>query len=251
MNPSSLRSHFVVIPAFLALFGLAPVAVGAEPPFSSPKGFTITPPDGWKVASKEGTREANDAIKMQFPKLGGFNLESMAVMLLNPSDGGTTNLNVVVTPSRMPIGDSDAEQKLADMLREQYTKLGVSMGKINAPRKSFGTHPAIVADFESNIGGAPTRQWQVMMISGKQTLIVTCTSRQSTFDRHVPAFTKAIEGMTFPPDGGADMPLWLKYGIIGGVVGGLIGGLQKLMASRKKNAAAVWQIAEKRSTHSA
>ena len=234
MNRPSLLSLFVVMPAFLSLFGIAALAVAAEPPFTSPKGFTITPPDGWTVLSKDGAREVNEVIKKEFPKFDSANLGRMAVMLMCPADGGVTNLNVVVTPGRLPIGDSGAEQKLADMLRTEYTKIGFTVSKMTASRKTFGTHPAIMADFESNVGGAPTRQWQVAMVSGKQTLIVTCTSQRPTFDQHVPAFTKAIEGMTFPADAGGEMPLWLKYGIIGGAVGGLIGLAQKLMTSRKK-----------------
>jgi hypothetical protein len=237
MKPSSLFSLFVAIPVLLALCGLTPHAVAAEPPFTSPRGFSITPPDGWKVLSKDGTREVTAVIKKEFPKFDIANLDRMAVMFMNPTDGGMTNLNVVVTQGRLPIGDSGAEQKLADMLRTEYTKLGVTMGKMTSARKNFGSHPAIMADFESNIGGQPTRQWQVAMLSGKQTIIVTCTSPQPTFEKHAPAFMNAIEGMTFPPDAGGDMPSWLKYGIIGGAVGGLIGALQKLFGVRKKDGA--------------
>ena len=261
MNPPSLLLRSLIVPMFAALFGtaarrvvrfslrnsvacvalcmllagaFAPVAAAAEPVFSSPKGFTIAPPDGWTLMSKDGARDVSAAIKNQYPKFDVSYLNGMAVMLLNPTDGGATNLNVVVTPSRLPITDSGAEEKLAKMLRGEYTKVGVTIGRMAASRKTFGTHPAIVADFESNVGGSPTRQWQAVMVSGKQTLIVTCTSPQSTFEKFVPVFTKAIEGMTFPPDAGGDMPAWLKYGIIGGAIGGLIGGLQKLLSSRKK-----------------
>ena len=233
MKPSSLLSVLAAIPTFLALFGLTPAAVAAEPSFTSPKGFTITPPDGWVVASKDATSVATEVFKKKFPKFDGANLDRMAVLLLNPADTGGTNLNVVVSPARMPIDASDAETKVANLVREQFTKMGVSVSKATATRRTFGTHPAILADVESNIGGVNTRQWQAMMISGKQTLIVTCTSSQASFEKFVPTFTKAIEGMRFPPDGGGEMPSWLKYGIIGGVVGGLIGLVQKLMASRK------------------
>ena len=240
MNVKFSRRSRIACTAACVLLGsvFAPVAMAAEPVFTSPKGFTITPPDGWVVASKDAASVASDVFKKKFPKFDGANLDRMAVMILNPSDIGGTNVNVVVSPGRMPIDDSGAEAKVANILREQYTKMGVSVGRATATRKTFGTHPAILADVESNIGGVKTRQWQAMMISGKQTLIVTCTSPQSTFDQYVPVFTKAIEGMTFPADAGAEFPLWLRYGIIGGAVGGLIGLFQKLMASRKKGAGA-------------
>ncbi len=208
-----------------------PVATATEPVFTSPKGFTITPPDGWTLFSKDAAREKSDAVKKAFPKFDSANLDRMAAMLMNPADSGITNINVVVVPSRIPINDSDAEQKLGTMLREQYTKMGASLGKFTAVRKTFGTHKALVADFESNMGGAATRQWQVMMPAGSQTLIVTCTSKQSTFDQFTPVFTKAIETMAFSDK---EFPAWLRYGIIGGVVGGLIGLFRKFMASRKK-----------------
>lgn len=219
--------------------GFASVGLAAEPAFTSPKGFTITPPDGWSLMSKDAASEVNAAIKKQFPKVDARSMDNLAVMLLSGFDAGVTNLNVVVTPSRLPIGDSGAEQKVAAMLQDQYTKLGITVSKMNVTRKTFGTHPSIVADFESNIGGQPTRQWQVMMLSGKQTLIVTCSSRQATFEKYAPVFTKTMEAMTFPPDAGGEFPLWLRYGIIGGVVGGLVGLAQKLMASRKKRDGAV------------
>lgn len=229
------RTFLSLIVACVFFAGIfVPFAMAAEPAFSSPKGFTITPPDAWTLVSKDAAQGINAAIKKQYPKLDNFNVDTMAVMLLNPTDRGATNLNVVVTPSRLPLGDSGAEEKVSSMMREQYTKLGVTISKMAATRRNFGIHPAIVADFESNIGGAPTRQWQVLMASGKQTLIVTCTSSQSDFEKFAPVFTKAIESMTFPAPASAEFPLWLKYGIIGGVAGGLIGVFQKLIASKKK-----------------
>ena len=209
----------------------AGAAFSAEPVFTSPKGFTITPPDGWTLMSKDAAKEVSDVVKKEFPKFDAANLERMAVMLLNPADSGITNINVVVMPSRIPIGATDAEQKLEGMLREQYTKMGVSLGKLSVTRKTFGTHKSLAANFESVMGGASMRQWQVMMPAGSQTLIVTCTSARPTFEKTIPVFTKAIEGMTFSD---TEFPSWLRYGIIGGVVGGLIGLFRKFFGSRQK-----------------
>jgi len=221
----------------LTILGLIPIfAMAAELTFTSPQGFSITPPDGWAVASKEIAGQLSRAVQEHFQKLGNIDLDKLAVVIFNPNDAeGSQNLNVVVSPHRIPIDESDAEEKLVKMLKDQYAQIGVQIGSVAVNRKTFGTHAALVSDVESNFGGPPMRQWQVMLPAGSRTLIVTCSAPQASFGQAIPAFTKAIESMTYTTvtDPLSEMPVWLREALIGALIGGAIT-LYRVLASRRR-----------------
>jgi hypothetical protein len=213
-------------------------AMATEPVFTSPRGFSITPPDGWSVASKETISQMGSVVRQQFSKLGDINFDRVAVVLFSPADTSVSeNINVVVSPGRMPIEDSDAEQKMTDALRGAYGKMGVTITRVSVTRKTFGSHPALVADVDWNTAGVQIRQWQVALPAAGQTLIVTCTAAPSSFDSVTPTFSKVIESMTYaapePASLSSGLPNWARGALIGAAIGGLYG-LYKLVASLKK-----------------
>jgi hypothetical protein len=208
----------------------AALALLRVPVFTSPQGFSITPPDGWAVLSKGMASQMSSAVQRQFPELGSIDFDKMAVVIFNPADPiGSQNLNVVVSPGKTRIGESGAPEKLATSLRDQYGRMGVTVRSVT--RKIFGTHAALVADTESNLAGSPVRQWQVMLPTGSDTLIVTCTAPRSSFDDVAPTFTKAIESMQYS---NFEVPAWLRDVLIGAILGGLIGLFKFLTPLRKK-----------------
>jgi hypothetical protein len=185
------------------------------------------------VANKDTIHQVGSSVEQKFPKLGNIDFNQMAVMILNPADSGTTTLNVVVSPGKFSVDESGAEDKLAGLLRAQYSQMGVSLDRISVTRKVFGTHTALVADFVSNRQEASMRQWQVILPAGNHTLVVTCTAPQSSFDEVTPVFTTAIESMTISTFA-FDWSALLQATIIGGVIGGLYGLFKLLSSSRKK-----------------
>jgi len=207
---------------------LTSVAIADEPVFTSSQGFSITPPDGWTVVSES---TATNEIQKKFSKLKDINFDKIAVMILNPADSGVTNLNVVVSPGKLPINEASIEEKVSSALRDQYSQIGVQLDKITVTRKTFGTHQALVADIEVTAPESFLRQWQVMLPASGKTLIVTCSAPISSFDGVTPVFTKAIESMTFST---FEFPFWLRNALIGAIIGGLFGLFQSLTSSREK-----------------
>ena len=211
-----------------------PPSAPAPAVFTSPQGFSITPPDGWVVASKDTIHQVGNTVQTMFPKLVNFDLSKLAVAILNPADSGQTNLNVVVSEGKTSIDGSGIEEKFAGMLRDQYNQMGISLDRISVTRQVFGTHTGLVADIEWSKAGLPSpiRAWQVVLPAGAHTLIVTCTGNQSSFDNFTPVFTKAIASMTYS---NFAVPDWLQSALVGGIIGGLIGGLSLFLSpSRKK-----------------
>jgi hypothetical protein len=236
----------MVSPRILGILGIVvtmlmtTLAMATEPVFTSPRGFSITPPDGWTVASKETISQMAGVAREQLSKLGNINFDRVAVVLFNPADAvASENINVVVSPGRMPIEDSDAEQKMADALRGAYGKMGVTITRLSVTRKTFGSHKALVADVDWNTAGMQIRQWQVALASTGQSFIVTCTAPPPSFDSATPTFSKAIESMKYAePEAaffGSGLPTWARGALIGAAIGALYG-LYKLVASFKKTA---------------
>ena len=208
-----------------------PIANPSTPEFTSTQGFSITPPVGWTVASKDTMEQVGSSVQKQFPTLRGVDFDQMAVLILNPTDSGITNLNVVVSPERMPIEDSGAEEKLTAIIRDQYKQMGVVLDKISLSHEVFGTHPALVANVEWQGAGSPMQQWQVMLLAESHTLIVTCTAPQSSFEEVRPLFTKAIESMKFS---NFEWAVWLQVAFIGALIVVLYWVFHSFAVSRKK-----------------
>jgi hypothetical protein len=226
----------------MIVFSLSTVAI--EPVFTSPRGFSITPPDGWAVASKETIGQIRQAAqtavnsggKADFGKmLEKLNLDKMAVFIFNAQAGTTAqNINVVVSSGQFPIDQAGSEQTFAKMLTSQYGQAGVTPSKLIVSHRTFGHHTTLVADMEWSISGSSVHQWQVLMPASNQTFIVTCTAPPSDFEALAPVFTHALDSMTYSSGGASP----LLRGVASSMVsGGLIGagiGVCMWLASRFK-----------------
>jgi hypothetical protein len=210
-------------------------AIVSQTVFTSPSGFSITPPYGWAVASKETRDQLSSAIRERFQNLGNIDLEKVALVIFNPASGGSESLNVIVLPKGFDIDESNAENEVANGLRDQYSKMASMLGRVSVNRRKFGSHVALVGDMEWSMDGPLLRQWIVMLPAGRHTLIVTCSAPQSSFDEVAPMFTKAIETMTYSNVAGStfDMPRLLLGGLTGALMGGVIWLFQFLRSRRK------------------
>ena len=188
--------------------------------FTSPQGFSITAPNGWAIAGKDVTDQiaatVHDEVGSAAAASGSF-----AVVIFNSADPThAQNINVVVSESAVPIDEAGIEGKIEKVLRDQYSKIGITISNVSVTKKTFGSHEGLVANVDSNMTGTPIRQWQVFFPSANQTLIVTCTAPPSSFDSATPAFTQALTSMVFPKPNGHDVfPSWATGAAIGLGVG--------------------------------
>ena len=177
----------------LAAF-VAPVAMAGDA-YTSPKGFSLTPPDGWKIADKTLNAEVGDVAKKQFPALASADFDKMAVMILNPDDEGKSNINVVVNPGALPIDQPGIEDELSSALSAQYKQMGVDVSHLTVTHKTFGTTKTLFVEYDMNISGASMHQWQIFEVTSDKMFIVTCTAPVDKFKDVAPVFTKVIESM--------------------------------------------------------
>ena len=214
-NPIDFLMAVARLAFALVLTASTPLATATEPMLTSPEGFTITPPDGWTVVSKSTAQQMAAIIQKRFPSIGSLDFNKVAVMMLNPADFGATNINVIVTPSRLPINATGVEDKLADTLREKFMTNGISIAGLSVTRRTFGSHSTLVADLQWSLGKANVRQWQIMAPAGNRTFLITCTSQQATFETYEPVFTEAIASMKLPSFFDFSIPSVIYYGIGG------------------------------------
>jgi hypothetical protein len=102
-----------------------------EPVFTSSHGFSITPPDGWTVASKDGTHQLAAEVQEKVNGIGNVDLDRLAVLIFNPAETDQ-NLNVAILPDKEAADESGAQQ-LADGIRG---RIGTTP-RMSVSRQSF------------------------------------------------------------------------------------------------------------------
>lgn len=213
--------------ALIALFLVLP---GEAQPnrFSSTQGFSFEYPKGWVVVTKEQKRILIDEYKAIFEKLGKVNFDRMAVMVFNPeNDEYAENVNVVVSPGRMPASE-DSREKLAEMLPKQLRDAGIEATDVFSKITKFGDKQALSVHWTANYptGVGSIRQWQVAIPGRNQTYIITASASTASF--HVYEASFKIISDSFEVDGGSlgvwhSLPKWTQNALVGGVIGALIG----------------------------
>jgi hypothetical protein len=180
-----------------------------EPVFTSSQGFSITPPDGWTVASKDGTHQLAAEVQEKVNGIGNVDLDRLAVFMFNPAETDQ-NLNVAILPHKEVAEESGAQQ-LADGIR---SRIGATP-RMSVSRESFGTKSAMVIDFDSNMSGAPDRTWMVILPAGNHALLITCGAPQSSFEQVAPLFKNAIGSITIAESHSSfHLPTWIIVVVI-------------------------------------
>lgn len=201
-------------------------AVDQDAVFTSSHGFSITPPHGWTVASKDGTHQLAAEVQQKVNGIGNVDLDRLAVLIFNPAESDQ-NLNVAILPSREAADESGAQQ-LADGVRG---RLGVSV-RMAVNRESFGANSAMVIDFDSNMSGSPDRTWMVILPAGDHALLVTCGAPQSSFEKVAPLFRQAIGSITTGASHSFfNLPSWVFVVVIALIARALYGIISKKSAT--------------------
>jgi hypothetical protein len=201
--------------------------------FKSPQGFSLDPPDGWTVASKEQSQQLAEAVKQ---RLKQFDLNRIAVVMFDPANP-RNNINVVVASGRVSVDAKSAEQ-YGSSLRSQYRQMGLNPEAFTVDQKTFGKRSALFADYVNDygpLGGDPGKvhQWQAIFPGSGKSIFVTCTVPADRYATMAPVFTKTLESLDI--EGGLfdNIPPWMRTALIGAVIGALAGLILSLMRKKR------------------
>jgi len=198
-------------------------APGAE--HKNPKGFSLTYPDGWLVATEEEQAAIRRAAEGTLPNLAPVDFSKVAAFIFDPEpDEFAPYINVVVTPGGGRVTEK-LEQEYRRALSANFGRLGLQPAGITTKRVEVGGRAALQAAYTLRFPGhpEPVRQKQVIVPTGNKTYTLTCCAPASSFAKYKPVFDRSI--LSFQVEGGlfSEMPGAVRGGIIGAIVGGLVG----------------------------
>jgi hypothetical protein len=205
----------------------APAAPGAAgmTVFTSPKGFSISYPAGWSVASKDQTNGVANQARGYLDKLGPsgqVDLDHLAVMIYR-QDGGNfaANLNINVTPGVLTANEKN-KGEMSAMLTDMWHSVGVTPTNVRLGIESFAGKQCLVARYDAAMFGQQVSQMMVVVPGGHQSYITTCSSAPGDMAKNEPIFKSMIDSMTFD-EGFAGLNPILRDALIGAGFGLLLG----------------------------
>ena len=198
--------------------------------FKSQRGFSLTYPDGWSLATKEPQPDGADQPKTTVPNAPDVNLDKVAVFRYNPTPTSLgENVTVVVLARRFPMSDESCA-KFRTSLIERFGKRGATVSKSDCRLIKLGPRDAVSWHGDVQFPGRVPlmRQWHLVLSSRTQAFIVICTAPASAFDQVEPVFTRIVESVQLEPDRGFSLDALspvARGAIIGAVIGLLVGGI--------------------------
>ena len=162
-----------VLPACLS--ALLP-AQAAE--FKSPKGFSLTCPDGWQIASEEQSKKMAEATKELPGKAPEY-----AARILGPQSGGfTPSIRVTVHPGNL-VPKAKDEKGFAAAVQLRLEKGGKVLA-MKTGHLTIGGETAFTMSVEraGPKSGKVIRHWIVMLPGTQRTYNITCTALKSQWN---------------------------------------------------------------------
>jgi hypothetical protein len=195
--------------------------------YRSEKGFQITYPSGWQVATAEVRTAASEAATRL---LANIDFSKIDVMIYDPTTDPTRNLNVVVSPDVVPVNQSSLDD-YRNGIMQQLSGAGLSPEGLDVKLGKVGSYDAIIATWTAD---APSlgRMWQEQFVvpGGSHTFIVTCTSEAGSSAVAGPIFEIAMATFQIdqePTRSISEMwetaPGWVHNALIGAGIGALFG----------------------------
>ncbi len=224
----------VVIGFELLLF--ASVSHSAD--YHSPRGFRLSYPDGWQIATQEDQRAVGEAAA-RF--LQNIDLRRMDVVIYNPNSYPLQNVNVVVPPDLMPSG-KDGVSEVESALRNQLSSAGVAVESVESRLAHLGSNDAIVSSWTASMGS--DRVWQQQfIISGKvRSYIITCSVGAGSSADAAPVFASIVSSFQIeeepsrtPGEWWDTLPGAVRFAIVGAGIGMGISVLGSLLKLARKN----------------
>jgi hypothetical protein len=168
-------------------------------PFVSPKGYSITPPAGWNIASaymtEEQLAELPSSVREQ------FHPEQIDVLFMDssPQKVGSSfgdNLNVVVVAEKIPLDEATVKELKAALLA-QYTQVfeGFKMNEFKVVKLKSG--PALLVKGSYTLSGHNLRLQQFFVTGDTSSLVVTCTMDEARVVPRAEACQAAADTVIF------------------------------------------------------
>jgi hypothetical protein len=145
--------------------------------FKSPKGFSLTCPDGWRVASEEQMKQFAETLK----KAG--RPDATAAMIIGPvSNGFAAKLIVTVHPGKLVL-DAKSEEAIVGVMQRGWGDAGKPPA-IKTGHISIGGERAFTMEGERTepTSGNVARQWMAMLPGKRQWYSITCTALALQWD---------------------------------------------------------------------
>jgi hypothetical protein len=163
----------LLLPAWLGVM----LPVQAEE-FKSPKGFSLTCPDGWQVASAEKIKQMREAMK----RMGKPDPDFAAIITGPKSDDFTPQVNVIVIPEELVLdakGEKDYVAGVKNGLGPAGKSLAVKTGHI-----TIGGKKALTTAFELSqpASGKAIRSWIVTLPGKQQVYTISCMASKAQWD---------------------------------------------------------------------
>jgi hypothetical protein len=183
--------RFAVLLLFLACSFTAIRAWGGE--WTSPKGFALTFPDGWKALTDD---ELNKVLAAQKPPADNApKPPPPEIILVGPAQGNfTAQLNVTLIPQAIAFNAMIEGQLLGQFKAAVFTA-GTKIGEIKTGHLDVDKRRAFSMAYEQEAPDDPVRCWKVYVPGAKQTYLVTCAAKKAQWETVFPDFKKIISGI--------------------------------------------------------
>ncbi len=188
--------RFPTILLLLACFFGTVRVLGGE--WTSPKGFTLTYPEGWKPATDEQMKAAAATAAQKAQGNNGAKAPpAPEIILIGPvQDNFTAQANVVIIPQAITF-NAMIEGQIVGQAKTGFFMSGVKTGDIKPGHVDVDKRSAFSMAYEQ-LGAGPDdtlRCWQVFVPGAKQTYRVTCVAKKSQWAAVYPDFKKIISDM--------------------------------------------------------
>ncbi|MDX9721730.1 MAG: hypothetical protein RBU37_13350 [Myxococcota bacterium] len=167
----------LLVVAALVILGSASMAFAQEAtPFTSAKGYSITPPAGWE--SVVGELGEEELAKLPPTVRDHYNPKETDVLFMDAAPAKDTdfrdNLNVFVLDEPVPISPELLEE-IKGVLTEQYRSLFDSFQLVAFETAKYGENDAIRIEATYTLVGLNLVLYQALMSGPTKAVIVTCT----------------------------------------------------------------------------
>jgi hypothetical protein len=246
---STWRNSAWALPFAIALIAaIAPTASPQAAPsttepnvYHSEKGFRITYPADWQVATAEIRTAASEAASKL---VDNVDFSKIDVLIYDPTTDPTRNLNVVVSPDVVPVNQSSLDDYRTGVT-QQLSGAGLSPEGLDAKLGKVGSYDAIIATWTAEVPNMG-RMWQEQFLipGAGHTFIVTCTSEAGSSPVAGPIFESAMATFQIDQEPTRSIsevwetaPGWVHNALIGAGIGALLGLFGSFKRSMSKPAA--------------
>lgn len=170
---------------------------GATNTFVSPRGFSISYPSHWVVASKDQSEQLSAKAKPLLDRLGVKDLSKLAILILS-SDGkaAVANVNMTIVESAIPVSEEN-KPNMRGVISQIEKATGIPLKDVRITIEKFAGRPTFVARYNLTMNNVPMSQMQIYIPNKDKTYITTSTAAQTEMSRFEPTFREIVNSIKF------------------------------------------------------